>query len=51
MFVRVLYGRKNWVVIFVPYGDWFYWNEFRLNNGTPYTAWKVGPIMVKRYLR
>ena len=45
--VRVLYGYKNWVVIYNPFGDWFYWNESRLH----YTSWKVGPIMIKRYWR
>ena len=49
--IRVLYGRGRWVVVYNPHGDRFYWGVSRFNSGTPYTSWKVGPIMVKRYAR
>ena len=51
----VLYGRGRWVIIFNPYGDLFVWKGARFNGGgygygaSPYTYWKIWPIMVKRY--
>lgn len=31
-------------------GDLFYWGISRFNSGYPYTAWRIGPLQIKKYL-
>lgn len=43
---------KNYTIRWIGWGgEWFIWNHFRFNSGNPYTAWRIGPVIVKRYER
>ena len=32
-------------------GTLFYWSDMKFNSGWPYSSWRFGPILVKRYWR
>lgn len=46
----------HWLGLPTYRGDWFVWGVSRFNGGgymygaAPYTYWRIGPIMVKRYM-
>ena len=48
---------KNLIVIWVGFqGELFAWKQFRYNGGgylgsaAPYHYWRIGPVIIKRYL-
>ena len=42
---------NSWLIKWVGFkGQLFFWNLYRFNSGYPYQAWRLGPILIKRYL-
>jgi hypothetical protein len=48
---------NRWTIEYIGWkGSLFIWNDFRLNGAgsmygySPYNCWRLGPIIVKRYV-
>ena len=42
---------RSWMVQWIGFkGDLFYWEVYRFNSGYPYVSYRIGPILIKRYL-